>query len=697
METVDTRGLADIVGDRLWRAYLPFQRGRNTFSDLTSMLAILLLGQFAITKAESRAAFLTPWKRALAEKGEHARVVEGLGAALRGASAHPDFPLRGARSLGYTTFDSSEAHDDSPWVTSFLVATKEAPTPYEVGITAVCDHLIERQQDEGGVASGEFHPPRAVSRLLAELVSPEPGDRVLDPACGLGGPLAAAADHIASRGGLAAASFEAHVTDRGNVPLATLNLAVHGVELPAVGVSWSASVPNSRDSGPFDRVLSNPPFNQRRPKQEGEAWPFGEPTDSNANFAWLQHAWMRLSQNGIAAVIMPPGAAWSKGGEAIRQRMVARGAVLGIVALPPGLFAQTAIPVHIWLLTRDAPPPLSADRSRKVLFIDATQLGIQGQRRRRLLTDDDVNRISQCFLDWRERPGSLAEEPDFSRSLPPQDLLDRGARLDPRHYVRAGARRESGEDDGGSLSRKLVNCSSELQRSAEVAEQRLAECAQAALCGQTPPTLTLHAIAAVPEPRTIARDPQAGLFAGPSGSLIPASQYVEPGPDSVPVVMPQDISGGGFSTEKIKYVPLTYTEMRLPRFRLRVGDVVIARRGELGRCAVVRDAQSGWVCGTGCFVLRPPSDVDPDYIAAYLRSKVAREWLDAHSTGSMTMKTISQRALGELPVVLPDLGIQHHIAEAMRSVEAHAQQLREQLALTRRIREEVLHKILPTV
>jgi type I restriction enzyme M protein len=181
------------------------------------------------------------------------------------------------------------------------------------------------------------------------------------------------------------------------------------------------------------------------------------------------------------------------------------------------------------------------------------------------------------------------------------------------------------------------------------------------------------------------------LLAGPSGSLIRAEDYVVGG--GVPVVMPKDLTSSGFSVANIRYITQQQAE-GLERFRLNSGDIVLARRGELGRCAVVREEQQGWVCGTGCFVLRPPAEFNTDYFAAYLRSPEARKWLEAHSTGSMTMKTISLNVLGELPVVLPDFGTQQAIAGAMTRLDEHERLLREQLALTQRIRRDALNGIL---
>jgi type I restriction enzyme M protein len=184
------------------------------------------------------------------------------------------------------------------------------------------------------------------------------------------------------------------------------------------------------------------------------------------------------------------------------------------------------------------------------------------------------------------------------------------------------------------------------------------------------------------------------LLAGPSGSLIRADHYVDVG--GVPVVMPKDLTGGGFGMASIRRISERQA-MGLERFRLRPGDVVLARRGELGRAAVVREEQNGWVCGTGCFLLRPPAGLDSDYFAAYLRGTEARTWLETHSTGSMKMKTISLDVLRELPVVLPSLAAQQAIADTMKRLDEHERLLREQLALTQRIRHAALDGgIVPT-
>ncbi len=90
------------------------------------------------------------------------------------------------------------------------------------------------------------------------------------------------------------------------------------------------------------------------------------------------------------------------------------------------------------------------------------------------------------------------------------------------------------------------------------------------------------------------------LQTGPFGSQLHAHEYQAEG---VPVVMPQDINEGGITTNQIARINEARAQ-ELARHRMRYGDIVIARRGDLSRAAAISDSEQSWVCGTGCFLLR---------------------------------------------------------------------------------------------
>ncbi|MEU2794299.1 N-6 DNA methylase [Streptomyces sp. NPDC007100] len=690
-----TEDQAAVVVDRAWRAYVPFQRGRNTFGDLTSMLAILVLAGFVESVGEPEDEFVKRWDRAVAEAQVGISPLMDLGAAMRSASRHARFPLPDIHKLGIGFLDSGEGSDDVPWAASFLSAlTQRPPTLAGADLTEVCELLLERYVQEGSFSAGEFYTPRAVASLLVEFASPQPGDRILDPACGSGGLLAITAQRVAELGRIDGASFEAYATDRSNPPLAMMNLAIHGVDQPHVGASDPVSLFQRRGHGLADLVLSNPPFNQRIDDTHVVDWPFGRPPESNANFAWLQLAWNKLSENGLAAVIMPPRAAWSNGCEAdIRRRMIVNGTLLAIIALPSHLFApHTSIPVHIWILARDKSLHLPDGDGDTVLFINADRLGTQLPRRPRVLTAEDTQRISSRFHAWLRSPRATPDEPGFSRSVAHEEILENEGSLDPRLYVGDEQERQPTALDTSHMLDELDQHHDATSSSSIALRKSFHTCELLTRSGAEAPRMPLRSIVSGTVEGEFRGSTPGLLLAGPSGSLIRAEHYVHTG---IPVVMPKDLTGNGFDVASIRHITGEQAE-RLERFRLRRDDVVLARRGELGRCAVVREEQQGWVCGTGCFVLRPPTELNADYFAAYLRSPEARRWLVSHSTGSMTMKTISLDVLAELPVPLPDLGAQQAIAGAMARLDEHEQLLREQLAQTQRIRNGALKGILPS-
>jgi len=690
VETTVTESHAENVVDRLWQAYAPFQRGRDTTGDLAFMLAILLLAQFVEVVGESGGEFVRRWTRAVEEARSGVSPQTDLRALLRSAARHARFPVPGLADLSFGFAGGDKDSDDVPWAGAFLTALQRRPTPAEAGWSAVCDLLLERHDRESAPAPGEFFTPRNVASLLTRIASPQTGDRILDPACGSGGLLVAAAQQIASSARLDGDSLEAYAADSSNIRLAMMNMALHGVDRPAVGASDPVSLLQDRSTGLVDRVVSNPPFNQRIEDVGISGWPFGRPPESKADFAWLQLAWTRLSENGLAAMIMPRRAAWSGGREAdIRKAMIASRALLAIIALPPNLFTHTTIPVHIWILARDKARQLPAGNTDAFLFINASQLGTQMPRRPRILTAQDAERIVSRFRQWQQSPRATPDEPGFSRTVPHEEILENDSNLDPGHYVPV-IPEGSAAFDTGRLLDELERREQSTSDSVAGLWQSLSTCEQLTHSSIEPPRVPLQTVLRGAGSGANDDAAQSLLLAGPSGSLIRAEHYVDAG---VPVVMPRDLNGTGFSMAHIRYITNDQAE-RLARFQLHVGDVVLARRGELGRCAVVRAEQQGWVCGTGCFLLRPPPDLDADYFAAYLRSPEAREWLEAHSRGSTTLPAISLDTLVKLPVILPDLATQQEIADVMTRLENHEQALRRQLELAAEIRRDALNGLL---
>lgn len=142
---------------------------------------------------------------------------------------------------------------------------------------------------------------------------------------------------------------------------------------------------------------------------------------------------------------------------------------------------------------------------------------------------------------------------------------------------------------------------------------------------------------------------------GPFGSQLHAADYVDEG---VPVVMPQDLVNRRVSVAHIVRVTDEMAE-RLSRHALKPGDVVYSRRGDVERHALVSEREAGWLCGTGCLLVRPgeawPSQA---YLSEALDLPVTREWLVRHAVGA-TMPNLNTSILGDVPLLIPSEALMH--------------------------------------
>lgn len=147
------------------------------------------------------------------------------------------------------------------------------------------------------------------------------------------------------------------------------------------------------------------------------------------------------------------------------------------------------------------------------------------------------------------------------------------------------------------------------------------------------------------------------LQTGPFGSTLHQSDYVSSG---VPVINPQHLQDYMIRPSNRVTVSPT-TAQRLSAFLLDEGDVILGRRGEMGRCAVVGQREKGWVLGTGSLALRISDWVDRQYFAWVLRSPQTRRVLEGEAVGT-TMTNLNQEILLGLVVPLPPAAEQARIS-----------------------------------
>lgn len=160
-------------------------------------------------------------------------------------------------------------------------------------------------------------------------------------------------------------------------------------------------------------------------------------------------------------------------------------------------------------------------------------------------------------------------------------------------------------------------------------------------------------------------DAAVSVQTGPFGSQLHKADYVDEG---IPSIMPVNISDNRITTEGIARITEADAE-RLSKYRVETGDVVYSRRGDVERRALVREAEDGWLCGTGCLRVRfDKARVNPEYASFQLGSARCREWIVRHAIGA-TMPNLNTSILSAVPFILPPLHEQKAIAHILGTLD----------------------------
>jgi type I restriction enzyme S subunit len=136
---------------------------------------------------------------------------------------------------------------------------------------------------------------------------------------------------------------------------------------------------------------------------------------------------------------------------------------------------------------------------------------------------------------------------------------------------------------------------------------------------------------------------------GPFGTQLHASDYV---PEGIPSIMPSDLRDNRIDPTSISRIREKDAE-RLGVYRVEAGDVVYSRRGDVERRSLIRKAENGWLCGTGCLRVRfGGHGLNSHFGASYLGTLESRAWVVRHAVGA-TMPNLNTSILGALPMVVP--------------------------------------------
>ena len=268
------------------------------------------------------------------------------------------------------------------------------------------EYLIKKFADMSKKNAGEFYTPRSVVKLMVRLLQPKSGESVYDPACGTGGMLIEAIrnmdDEKASYG-----KIYGQEKNLSTSAIARMNLFLHGAKEFKIIREDTLRKPMFIHNGQlqqFDCVLANPPFGLDHWGAEifeNDQWGrnlWGSPTDSNADYAWLQHMYKSMRPGkGRCAVVMPQGVLFHGGREGlIRQRMIETDAVECVITLVGNLFYGAGVSACILFLNNNKP----LAHRHKICMIDATNI-YTAQRAKNVMTEADTDRVYSLWADYK--------------------------------------------------------------------------------------------------------------------------------------------------------------------------------------------------------------------------------------------------------------------------------------------------------
>lgn len=301
-----------------------------------------------------------------------------------------------------------------------LIDTEGPWTGLEVDVKGeIYEGLLERNASEVKSGAGQYFTPRPVIETIVKCVDPKIGDTVCDPACGTGGFLLAAYDHMKHQSKdrtklkeLRHSAFTGIDIVDEVVGLCAMNLYLHGIGNGGSPVSPGdalAKAPAER----FDVVLTNPPFGKKssykvvgedgqvtteRENYEREDFKF---TTSNKQFNFLQHIMTILKENGRAGVVLPDNVLFEAGraGEGIRKRLLESFNFHTLLRLPTGIWYSPGVKANVLFFDKR---PAAREAQTKELWVYDYRTNIHKTLKTKRLAREDFDDFVRCYKERKE-------------------------------------------------------------------------------------------------------------------------------------------------------------------------------------------------------------------------------------------------------------------------------------------------------
>jgi type I restriction enzyme M protein len=299
------------------------------------------------------------------------------------------------------------------------------------------EYLIKKFADATNKKAGEFYTPRAVVRLMVNILDPKEGESIYDPTCGTGGMLLEAIQHVQEKKGDVRSLWGKLYGQEKNLTtaaIARMNLFLHGAadfQIVRGDTLRNPAFFSGDNLATFDCVIANPPFSLE--KWGDEVWasdPYGRnfagmPPSKSADFAFVQHMIKSTAtKTGRMAVVLPHGTLFRSGKEGeIRKKILGMDLLEAVIGLGPNLFYGTSLAACILVFRENK----SKDRKGKVLILDASKEIKVGRAQNELLPEH-VDRI----CSW---VNGFADVEGIARIVSLQQIAGNNCNLNISRYV----------------------------------------------------------------------------------------------------------------------------------------------------------------------------------------------------------------------------------------------------------------------
>lgn len=568
---------------------------------------------------------------------------------------------------------------------------------------------------QGAGNAGEYYTPRPLTEFIVEMVDPQLGELVLDPACGTGGFLANAIDHMREQVKTANDDALLQTSLRGiekkQLPhlLCLTNMILHGIDAPT-GIRRSNTLARPlRDFGPADRVdvvITNPPFGGVEEPGIEQNYPQKFRTRETADL-FLVLIMRILKPGGRAGVVLPDGTLFGEGVKTrIKEQLLEECNLHTIIRLPKSVFAPyTTIATNLLFFTKGEP-------TEEVWYYEhKLQKGVKAYNKTKPIRLEEFDEIREW---WGNRV-----ENEHAWKVPLSEIKDRGYNLDIKHP-------ESGSAEAIQASSLLVS-HRDSQRQIDEVSERLAKVLREVVTGSddSDPRVVsenLPEIARISggvdyawrtvisaalrgqtshEPAAAADRILSEIPAESNGPwLLPSTwRWIKLGHlsesvlgkmldkaknkgDYHPYLRNTNVRWFDFDLSDLK--DMRFEDHEFDRYALIPGDVVVCEGGEPGRAAVWKDESIDIRIQKALHRVRCNDLLRPDWLVYVLRGFADSGTLNQFFTG-IGIQHLTGSSLRKVLIPLPPIEEQDQILSMLRAVHEGVTELKNSLELQVRL------------